>query len=116
MDFKNLLNESNDNLIKHRRNLHSIPEIGFEEENTSKYIQNELKKLNIPYKAGYGKTGVVGIIKGGLGKGRSIMIRADIDGLPLTEETQLDFASKNGCMHACGKGHFRRAGDHIARK
>ena len=107
MDFKNLLNESNDNLIKHRRNLHSIPEIGFEEESTSKYIQNELKKLNIPYKAGYGKTGVVGVIKGGLGEGRSIMIRADIDGLPLTEETQLDFASKNGCMHACGHdGHI----------
>jgi amidohydrolase len=107
MDFKNLLNESNDNLVKHRRNLHSIPEIGFEEESTSKYIQNELKKLNIPYKAGYGKTGVVGVIKGGLGEGRSIMIRADIDGLPLTEETQLDFASKNGCMHACGHdGHI----------
>ena len=107
MDFKNLLNESNDNLVKHRRNLHSIPEIGFEEESTSKYIQNELKKLNIPYKAGYGKTGVVGVIKGGLGEGRSIMIRADIDGLPLTEETQLDFASQNGCMHACGHdGHI----------
>ncbi len=107
MGFNNLLNESNDNLVKHRRNLHSIPEIGFEEENTSKYIQNELKKLNIPYKAGYGKTGVVGVIKGGLGEGRSIMIRADIDGLPLTEETQLDFASKNGCMHACGHdGHI----------
>ena len=40
MNFKNLLNESNHNLIKHRRNLHSIPEIGFEEESTSKYIQN----------------------------------------------------------------------------
>ena len=102
MDFKKLLSNTDNNLITHRRILHSIPELGFEEYKTSQYIQDELEKLGIPFKTDYGKTGVVGIIKGGLGGGRSIMIRADIDGLPLTEETGLDFASKNGAMHACG--------------
>ena len=107
MDFKKLLNNAENNLVNHRRILHSIPELGFEEHKTSKYIQDELNKLGIPFKTNYGKTGVVGVIKGGLGEGRSIMIRADIDGLPLTEETELDFASKNGAMHACGHdGHI----------
>ncbi len=107
MDFKKLLNNAENNLVNHRRILHSIPELGFEEHKTSKYIQDELNKLGIPFKTNYGKTGVVGLIKGGLGEGRSIMIRADIDGLPLTEETGLDFASKNGAMHACGHdGHI----------
>ncbi len=107
MDIKKLLSESNTNLVNHRRVLHSMPELGFEENKTSQYIQDELKKLGIPIDTKYGKTGVVGTIKGGLGEGRSIMIRADIDGLPITEETELDFASKNGCMHACGHdGHI----------
>ena len=107
MDFKKLLSDSDSNLISHRRNLHAMPELGFEETKTSKYIQDELTKLGISIKTNYGKTGVVGVIKGGLGEGRSIMIRADIDGLPLTEETELDFASKNGAMHACGHdGHI----------
>ncbi len=84
-----------------------MPELGFQEEKTSQYIQDELTKLGIPISTKYGKTGVVGVIKGGLGEGRSIMIRADIDGLPITEETGLDFASKNGAMHACGHdGHI----------
>jgi amidohydrolase len=107
MDFKKLLNESDKNLVNHRRKLHAMPELGFEENKTSDYIQNELKKLGIPFKTGYGKTGIIGVITGGLGEGRSMMIRADIDGLPLDEETDLEFASKNGCMHACGHdGHI----------
>jgi len=107
MDFKKLLNESDKNLVNHRRKLHAMPELGFQENKTSEYIQNELKKLGIPFKAGYGKTGIIGVITGGLGEGRSMMIRADIDGLPLDEETDLEFASKNGSMHACGHdGHI----------
>ena len=107
MDFKKLLSESNKNLVMHRRKLHAMPELGFKETKTSKYIQDQLTKIGISISTKYGKTGVVGVIKGGLGAGRSIMIRADIDGLPLTEETELDFTSKNGAMHACGHdGHI----------
>ena len=64
MDFKKLLSDSDSNLISHRRNLHAMPELGFEETKTSKYIQDELTKLGIPIKTNYGKTGVVGVIKG----------------------------------------------------
>ena len=60
MDIKKLLSESNTNLVNHRRVLHSMPELGFEENKTSQYIQDELKKLGIPIDTKYGKTGVVG--------------------------------------------------------
>ena len=46
MDIKKLLSESNTNLVNHRRVLHSMPELGFEENKTSQYIQDELKKLD----------------------------------------------------------------------
>ncbi|OGF50261.1 MAG: hypothetical protein A2044_02810 [Candidatus Firestonebacteria bacterium GWA2_43_8] len=87
-------------LVKIRRELHQTPELGFHEFKTSKIIQRELKALGIPYKVM--ATGVVGIIKSGK-PGKTIAIRADIDALPVTEETGLPFASKNkGIMHACG--------------
>ena len=54
-----LLNNAENNLVNHRRILHSIPELGFEEHKTSKYIQDELNKLGIPFKTNYGKTGVI---------------------------------------------------------
>lgn len=86
-------------IIKHRRHIHANPELSFKEFETSKYIQTELDKLNIPYKV-MAETGVVGLI----GKGDNcVALRADIDALPIKEETDLDFSSENdGVMHACG--------------
>ncbi|MES2766795.1 MAG: M20 family metallopeptidase [Bacteroidota bacterium] len=86
-------------MIKHRRTLHENPELSFEEHETSLYIRNALKDLNIDFKV-MGETGVVATV----GKGsRCVALRADIDALPMSEETDLPFAStKQGVMHACG--------------
>jgi len=93
-------------IIEWRRYFHQYPELGFEEYKTSKKIQSILKKLNIPFET-KAKTGVVGYIKGKK-KGKTIGIRADMDALPVKEETGLPFSSKNsGVMHACGHdGHM----------
>ncbi|MCG8507687.1 MAG: M20 family metallopeptidase [Rhodospirillales bacterium] len=89
-------------LIDTRRTIHQNPELGFEEKETSALISRELGRLNIPHRNGIGKTGVVGIIEGGR-DGKTLLIRADMDCLPVEEKTGLPFASKNpGRMHACG--------------
>jgi len=90
-----------DYIIKIRRRIHENPELGYKEFETSKLIQRELDIIGINYKTGIAKTGVLATIK--KGKGPNIMLRADMDALPITEKTNLSFASKNiGCMHACG--------------
>ena len=84
---------------KIRREIHSNPELSFEEYQTCKYIQDRLNELGIENKV-IGKTGVVATI--GYGD-NCVGLRADIDALPIQEETGLEFASKNdGIMHACG--------------
>jgi len=86
-------------IIKYRRHIHQNPELSFHEYQTSKYIQDVLRCLDIPFKI-LANTGVVAHIGSGT---RCVALRADIDALPITEETNLDFASKNlGVMHACG--------------
>ncbi|MEM6264543.1 MAG: M20 family metallopeptidase, partial [Bacteroidota bacterium] len=81
--------------------LHQFPEIGYQEVETSQLICNKLEELGISYNAGIAKTGIVGEIDKGPGK--CIALRADIDALPIQEETELEFASLNaGVMHACG--------------
>ena len=85
-----------------RRHFHSYPEVSGEEVNTSKYIQEELTKLGIPFETGFFQNAVLGIIKGGK-PGKTVALRADMDALPVTEQTGLPFASKHeGVMHACG--------------
>lgn len=86
-----------------RRMLHRIPETQFNEFKTSGYICSVLDTLGIPYKKGYGGgTGIVAEIKGS-GEGKCIALRADIDALPICEETALPFKSEHeGFMHACG--------------
>jgi len=86
-------------LLGIRRNIHKNPELSFQEFDTSKLIQTELNKLNIPFKTISG-TGVVAMI--GAGE-NCVALRADIDALPVSEETGLNFSSDNrGVMHACG--------------
>ena len=88
-----------DEIIVHRRHLHANPELSFKEYNTSKYIKSVLDDLGIENKT-IGETGIVGLI--GMGN-KCIALRADIDALPITEETGLPYCSKNeGVMHACG--------------
>lgn len=88
-------------LIKIRRTIHQNPEIGYQEYNTSKLICEKLQALGINYRSGIAKTGIVAEIDNGPGK--CIALRADMDALPIQEETNLPFSSKNkGVMHACG--------------
>jgi len=91
-----------EDIINWRRDLHQIPELGLDLPKTSAYVQNKLKEFNIPYETLVNGNAVVGLIKGEGGEGKTIALRADMDGLPIEEETGLPFASKNGCMHACG--------------
>ncbi|SOD14808.1 M20 metallopeptidase family protein [Pedobacter xixiisoli] len=92
-----------EDVIGYRRHLHQNPELSFQEYETSKYIKAQLKKLTIPYEE-VANTGVVGIIEGKKqGNGKTIVLRADIDALPIKEENETAFASqREGLMHACG--------------
>ena len=85
-----------------RRDLHAHPELAFEETRTAGIVAAELARLGIPHRTGVGRTGVVGTIEGGR-PGPTLAIRADMDALPIAEETGLPFASTaHGKMHACG--------------
>lgn len=90
-----------DELISIRRSLHKMPETAFEEKKTSKFIQDKLTEYGIPFTV-VATTGVVGLIKGGH-EGKTVLLRADIDGLPITEEADVEYKSEHeGFMHACG--------------
>lgn len=88
-------------MIELRRKLHRIPEPGFQEFETQRLIIETLKEFGIPYQAE--RTWVVGLIEGAY-PGRTVALRADMDGLPVTEpQDACDFPSQNpGYMHACG--------------
>ncbi|MBK3519032.1 M20 metallopeptidase family protein [Carboxylicivirga marina] len=90
-------------IIDIRRHLHQNPELSFEEHQTSAYIQEQLKKMDIPFKAGFVKTGIIGYLKGKNPDKKTIALRADMDALPIQESGNLEFTSRNeGVMHACG--------------
>lgn len=89
-------------LVDFRRDLHSHPELSFEEHETSAKVLKELEKLNLTIQSKIGGCGMIADLKGN-GEGPTIAIRADMDALPIEEETGLPFASKRrGIMHACG--------------
>jgi amidohydrolase len=90
-------------LITIRRELHAQPELSFQEHQTAEYITTSLERLPLDnLKERVGGTGVVADVRGKL-PGRSVLVRADMDGLPLTEAVGLPFRSqRDGVMHACG--------------
>ncbi len=93
-------------LVALRRELHQCPELGFHETQTAALIAGRLNAAGLGVRSEIGGTGVVGVLEGG-SPGPTLMIRADIDGLPIDELTGLPFASTNGAMHACGHdGHI----------
>ncbi len=85
-----------------RRDFHMHPELGFQEVRTAGIVAKELQSLGLEVSTGVGKTGVVAMIEGGK-PGPVLMLRADMDALPITEDTGAEYASQNpGVMHACG--------------
>jgi len=86
-----------------RRAVHAEPELGLHTPKTRDKVRAALADLPIEWREGPSTTGLVGILKGGAGPGRSVLLRGDTDALPMPEETGLDFASTiPGVMHACG--------------
>lgn len=90
------------NVVALREELHKIPEVGFQEFETAEVIKRELSKLGIPFKSEVAKTGVVALIKG-KEEGKTVLLRADMDALPIEEESRCKYKSeRKGFMHACG--------------
>ncbi len=90
-------------IIAWRRWLHQNPELSFDENKTSEYIQSQLDNMGIRYKKGYAGTGIVATLTGASKQGKVIALRAEMDALPIQENTKLEFSSQNkGVMHACG--------------
>lgn len=102
MKIKEEVSNLNNELIELRRDFHMHPEQGFEELRTSKIISDYLASLGLEVKRGIAKTGVVGLLRGKK-DGRTILLRAEIDALPIQEENEIPYKSVNkGKMHACG--------------
>ncbi|MEL7647893.1 MAG: amidohydrolase [Sedimentibacter sp.] len=102
MDVRNLAQDVAADVVKWRRDLHQIPEVGQYLPQTSEYVCSQLDDMGVEYETGVGlESAIVATVKGNR-NGMCIALRADMDGLPVKEETGLSFASVNGNMHACG--------------
>ncbi len=100
--IEDLLQPLEPRLIEIRRDIHAHPEIGFDTFRTAQLVADELRALGLDPKTGVGRTGVVATITGGR-PGPCVILRADMDALPIAEQTGLAFASTiPGAMHACG--------------
>ncbi|MCB2168550.1 MAG: amidohydrolase [Deltaproteobacteria bacterium] len=106
-DIKHILNKHADAIIQIRRDLHRIPETAYTEAKTSAYVADYLNKLGLNVTTGIAKFGVLGA-KVFSDSGNSLMLRSELDALPIKEDTNLSFASNHeGAMHACGHdGHM----------
>lgn len=92
-----------DEIVKIRRHLHQYPELSFHEKETSAYIKSVLKKWKIPFTDGIAETGIVVVLEGNNPETKTLALRADFDALPIQEENNILYISKNnGVMHACG--------------
>lgn len=101
MNSEAILNQARalgERCVADRRHLHTNPETGFDLEKTCAYVRQRLESMGLSPQS-CGRSGLVCT----LGRpGKTILLRADMDALPVREETGLDYASTNGCMHACG--------------
>ncbi|MDE5462252.1 amidohydrolase [Bradyrhizobium sp. CSS354] len=94
--------ELHQKLTAWRRHLHAYPELSLQEKATAAFVQDKLNELGIPFVSGIGGHGIVATLTRGHAQGR-VGLRADMDALPITEDTGLAYASQNpGVMHACG--------------
>lgn len=87
-------------MIARRRDLHAHPELGFQEVRTAGIVADQLRALGYTVRTGLGKTGVTGFLRGGK-PGKTVLLRADIDALPIHEEADVAWRSETpGAMHA----------------
>lgn len=101
-DLPRLLDDVNDSMVDLRHDLHAHPELSNQEHRTTQVVRDRLVELGWDLVSCPTPTGAVAVLRGSK-PGRRVMIRADIDGLPVHEENQIAFASQNdGVMHACG--------------
>lgn len=101
-------------LVAVRRDLHQHPEIAFEEQRTAAVIADHLERAGLTVQRGIGQTGVVTEVRGDL-PGKTVLVRADIDALPILEETGAAYASQtSGRMHACGHDGHASIAMHVA--
>ena len=92
-----------DALVTTRRDFHAHPELGFQETRTAGIVARRLSELGFETQTGIGKTGVVGVIEGASSEGETLLLRFDMDALPIDEQVDVDFKSQTpGVMHACG--------------
>ena len=107
MDLINEIQKEKKGLLKLRREFHIIPEIGFKEFKTSELILNEINSYGLKIKKNIAGTGISATLEGQK-KGKTIMVRVDMDALPIIEKNEIDHISKHdGVMHACGHdGHM----------
>ena len=97
-----MIDDLYDEMVEIRRYLHQYPEVSFHEFKTAKYIANYYEKLDIPYEKNVGGNGIIATLKGGK-PGKTVALRADFDALPIQDEKEVAYKSKNpGVMHACG--------------
>lgn len=101
-EIKILSKKYKNKILELRRTIHSNPELSYQEYETSALVKKELLNLGLEIQEGIAKTGIVALLKGKTGE-KTILLRADMDALPLTEEAKVSYISKNpGIMHACG--------------
>ena len=94
-----------DDLEQLRKRLHAVPEVGLQLPRTQDIVLSELDGIGLEISTGTKTTSVVGVLRGGRrdpANPATVLLRGDMDGLPVAEDTGLDFASTNGAMHACG--------------
>ncbi len=102
LDIHQLVIEHKELVIRIRRDLHRIPETAYTEKKTSAYVAKHLRREGLEVQTGIATYGVVGLLNTGR-PGPTLLLRADMDALPVTEDTGLAFASTHdGAMHACG--------------
>jgi len=101
-DFRQEAENLFEYMVERRRDFHRYPELGFQETRTAGIVAETLQELGLEVQRGVGQTGVVAMLEGAR-PGPTLLVRFDMDALPIQEENPLDYASQNpGVMHACG--------------
>lgn len=102
-DIKTLAADYTEKVRTIRHHLHQHPELSFQEVRTSAYLQGQLTEAAIPFTSGHVKTGIIALIKGKNPDKKTILLRADMDALPIDEQNEVPYRSSvKGVMHACG--------------